>query len=100
MYKNMDRRQDVGHFFFLLDIAAFMDMAEFKQRLDKAIDEIKGCRKRPGVAEIFVPGERSHQKARQNLGDGISLDEATRKELKVLCEELGVEYTLEPAVPA
>jgi len=100
MYKNMDRRQDVGHFFFLLDIAAFMDVAEFKQRLDKAIDEIKGCRKRPGVAEIFVPGERSHQKAQQNLSDGITLDEATRKELKVLCEELGVEYTLEPAVPA
>lgn len=100
MYKNMDRKQDVGHFFFLLDIAAFMDVTEFKRRLDKAIDDIKGCRKRPGVAEIFVPGERSHQKAQQNLGDGISLDEATRKELKVLCEELGVEYTLEPAVPA
>jgi len=95
MYKNLDRKQDVGHFFCLFDIAAFMDVAEFKRRLDKAIDDIKACRRRPGVAEILVPGERSHQKAQLNLARGISLDEATRKELKTLCDELGVKYTLE-----
>ncbi|MGH7950513.1 MAG: Ldh family oxidoreductase, partial [Limisphaerales bacterium] len=99
MYKNLDRKQDVGHFFFLLDIAAFMDVAEFKRRLDKAIDDIKSCRKRPGVNEILVPGERSHQKAQQNLAQGIALDEATRKELKTLCEELRVKYTLESPEP-
>src|SRR4029079_8071963 len=30
MYKNLDRKQDAGHFFCLLDIGAFMDLAEFK----------------------------------------------------------------------
>lgn len=99
MYKNLDRKQDVGHFFCLLDIAAFMDVGEFKRRLDQAIDGIKACRKRPGVTEILIPGERSQQKARQNLAQGIVLDEATRRELKVLCEELGVEFTLESPVP-
>src|SRR5665213_194882 len=99
MYKNMDRKQDVGHFFCLLDIAAFMDVAEFKSRLDKAIDDIKSCRKRPGVTEILIPGERSHQKTRQNLAQGMALDEATQKELKILFEELGVEFTLEPPAP-
>jgi len=95
MYKNMDRKQDVGHFFFLLDIAAFMEVAEFKRRMDEAIDAIKSCRKRRGVAEILVPGERSHRQARQNLEQGISLDAATVTELKELCAELGVEYTLD-----
>ncbi|MDE3100147.1 MAG: Ldh family oxidoreductase [Verrucomicrobiota bacterium] len=94
MYKHLDRKQDVGHFFCLFDIAAFMDPAEFKRRLDRAIDGIKSCRKRPGVTEILVPGERSHQKAQENLAQGIPLDEATRNELKTLCEELGVEFTL------
>jgi LDH2 family malate/lactate/ureidoglycolate dehydrogenase len=94
MAKNMDRKQDVGHFFFLLDIAAFMDVAEFKRRLDKAIDDIKNCRKRPGVTEILVPGERSQHKAQQNRAEGIALDEATLKELKTLCDELRVKYTL------
>jgi LDH2 family malate/lactate/ureidoglycolate dehydrogenase len=99
MYKNMDRKQNVGHFFCLLDIAAFMDVAEFKRRLDQAINDIKSCRRRPGVTEILIPGERSHQKARQNLAQGIVLDEATQKELRILCEELGVEFTLESPAP-
>jgi LDH2 family malate/lactate/ureidoglycolate dehydrogenase len=94
MYKDMDRKQDVGHFFCLLDIAAFMDAAEFKSRLDQTIDDIKSCRKRPGVQEILVPGERSHQKAQQNRAQGIPLDEATRKELKTLCDEFGITFTL------
>lgn len=100
MYKHPDRKQDVGHFFCLLDIAAFMDVASFKRRIDKAINDIKACRKRPGVKEILVPGERSHRRAQQNLKDGIFLEEATRTELKLLCAELGVPFTLAPASPA
>ena len=99
MYKNMDRKQDVGHFFCLLDIAAFQDPAKFKQRMDNTIDGIKSCRKRPGVKEILIPGERSQAKARENQQQGIFVEEATRKELKVLCEELGVEYSLESPAP-
>ena len=97
MYKHMDRKQDVGHFFCLLDIAAFMDVGEFKRRLDNAIDQIKACRKRPGVAEILVPGERSHRNALRNRDEGIFIEEATRKELAALCAELGVELALKPA---
>jgi LDH2 family malate/lactate/ureidoglycolate dehydrogenase len=95
MYKNMDRKQDVGHFFCLLDIAAFMEPAEFKQRLDAAIKEIKSCRKRPGATDILIPGDRSHQKARQNREQGISIDESTQKELRLLCEELKIEFSLD-----
>ncbi len=100
MYKNMDRKQDVGHFFCLLDIAAFMDVAEFKQRLDETIDQIKGCRKRPGVKEIKVPGEGSYLRAQASLARGIPIDEATRKELATLCQELNVPFTLEKLAPA
>jgi LDH2 family malate/lactate/ureidoglycolate dehydrogenase len=96
MYKNMDRKQDVGHFFCLLDIAAFMEVAAFKWRLDEAIDAIKNCRKRPGVAEIMVPGERSHRKAQANLAQGVPVEEATLGELKTLCAEAGIPFALEP----
>src|SRR5688572_24825558 len=54
MYKNLDRKQDVGHFFCLLDIAAFMDVPQFIERIDDMIDGIKSCRKRPGVEEILI----------------------------------------------
>ncbi len=94
MYKNLDRKQDVGHFFCLLDIDAFMDVAEFKSRMDGAIDRIKACGKRPGVEEILVPGERSHRTMRENLKHGVPVDDATVKELEALCRETNLAFDL------
>jgi LDH2 family malate/lactate/ureidoglycolate dehydrogenase len=94
MYKNLDRKQDVGHFFCLLDIAAFTDADEFKRRMGQMVDEIKGCRRRPGVEEILVPGERSSRTMRDNLQRGINIESATLAELRTVCGELGVPFTL------
>ncbi len=94
MYKNLDRKQDVGHFFCLLDIDAFMDIDQFKSRIDATIDQIKACRKRPGVEEILVPGERSHRTTQQNLRDGIAIDDATLSELRALASQLNVKIEL------
>ena len=52
-----------------------MDVAEFKRRLDEAIDQIKSCRKRPGVKEILVPGERSYRNAERNREQGVFIKE-------------------------
>jgi len=95
MYKNLDRKQDVGHFFCLLDIDAFMDVDQFKSRIDATIDQIKACRKRPGVEEILVPGERSHRTTQLNLRDGITIDDATLAELRALASELSVKFELQ-----
>jgi LDH2 family malate/lactate/ureidoglycolate dehydrogenase len=100
MYKNMDRKQDVGHFFCLLDIDAFMDVPEFKHRIDAMIDQIKSCKRRPGVEEILIPGERSHRTFEKNLRDGLRIEPATLVELKQLCSELGVEFSLNAASAA
>ncbi len=95
MYKNMDRKQDVGHFFCLLDIEAFMDTREFIKRMDDTITKIKACRRRPDTREILVPGERSHQRAVENLVQGIRVDEATCDELAKLCTELHIPFNLQ-----
>jgi LDH2 family malate/lactate/ureidoglycolate dehydrogenase len=94
MYKDMNRRQNVGHFLCLLDIAAFMEVSEFKQRLDQMIDGIKACRKRPGASEILIPGESSHRHAQESHEEGIPLEESTRSEIKQLCKDLGVKFRL------
>ena len=96
MYKHLDRRQGVGHFFCLFDIAAFMDVAEFKRRIDETIDRIKACRKRPGVDEILVPGERSHRTAEHNRRQGITIGSETLAEVQQLAEEYGVAIRLTP----
>lgn len=96
MYKNLDRPQDVGHFFFLLDIDAFLPVDEFKRRIDETIDRIKACRKRPGVPEILVPGERSHRTAAHNRERGIPIEPATLIELQELCRGLQLPFPLSP----
>lgn len=95
MYKHMDRPQDVGHFFCLIDIAAFQEPADFLRRIDATIDEIKACKPRPGTSEILVPGERSFRTAQANRRDGIVLGEETLKELRTLCDELGLPFSLD-----
>jgi LDH2 family malate/lactate/ureidoglycolate dehydrogenase len=59
MYKDMHRPQDVGHFFCLADIEAFMDLSEFLSRMGRIIDQIKVLGRRPGVEAILPPGEWS-----------------------------------------
>jgi LDH2 family malate/lactate/ureidoglycolate dehydrogenase len=95
MYKHLDRPQGVGHFFCLIDVAAFQTPAEFKARMGRMIDGIKGCRKRPGVEEILLPGERSARTAAANARHGVALAPAVRDELLALCGELGVAPDLE-----
>jgi LDH2 family malate/lactate/ureidoglycolate dehydrogenase len=95
MYKDMDREQNVGHFFCLLDIAAFMEPAQFRSRIDSMIDQIKSSRKRPGVDEILVPGERSYRTRQRNLQRGVSVDPQTLDELRILSNEHDVPFVLE-----
>jgi LDH2 family malate/lactate/ureidoglycolate dehydrogenase len=92
MYKDMDRKQDVGHFFCLLDIEAFLDLAEFKQRIDAAIDQIKAGKRRPGVEEILVPGERSAKNVARNEARGVAIGQETLTELDHWCTRLNVPF--------
>lgn len=92
MYKNLDRKQDVGHFFCLFDIAAFLDYSEYLRRIDETIDRIKASKIRPGVEEILVPGERSARKARGNSVQGIPVSNETLAELEQWCSRLNVAF--------
>jgi LDH2 family malate/lactate/ureidoglycolate dehydrogenase len=94
MYKDMDRRQDVGHFFCLMDIGAFMDISDFKKRVDSMIDEIKACKKRPNVEEILIPGEKESRTALENRRLGIPIGDQTFQELEALCEEYEIPFKL------
>jgi LDH2 family malate/lactate/ureidoglycolate dehydrogenase len=94
MYKDMNRKQDVGHFLCLLDIDAFMDVSEFTARMDRTIDALKSMRKRPGIEEILIPGERSQRTTQKNLRDGIKLPPAVVEELRQMCSELGVKFSM------
>lgn len=98
MYKNLDRPQDVGHFFCVFDIAAFLDYTDYLRRMDATIDQIKASGRRPGVEEILVPGERSARIAERNGTEGVPIGAETLAELRQWCERLNVAFDC-PEVP-
>ncbi len=98
MYKNLDRKQDVGHFFCLFDVQAFFDYGEYLRRMDETIDRIKASKKRAGVDEILVPGERSARTAAVNLTEGIPVSPETLAELEGWCSRLQVAFNFREVV--
>ena len=92
MYKDLDRKQNVGHFFCLLNISAFINLADFKKRIDETIDRIKGSKKRPGVEEILIPGERSLRNVQVNEAQGIIVSDETLAELAQWCMRLNIPF--------
>ena len=95
MYKDLDRKQDVGHFFCLLDISAFMDSSEFVRRMDSTIDRLKGSKRRDAVDEILIPGERSFRAAARNETEGVPLGDEAIAELEYWCERFAIQSSLE-----
>ncbi|HTF63932.1 MAG TPA: Ldh family oxidoreductase, partial [Edaphobacter sp.] len=92
MYKDLDRKQDVGHFFCLLNISAFLDLSDFKKRIDETVDRIKRSKRRPGVEEILVSGERSSRNVAINEALGISVSDETLTELEQWCDRLRIPF--------
>lgn len=97
MYKDLDRKQDVGHFFCLFNIDAFIDLNDFISRMDQTIDSIKASKKRAGVDEILVPGERSARNAKINSARGISISKETTAELQKWCSQLNIPFNCHEA---
>ena len=84
LYEDLERPQNIGHLFGVLPIAAFEDVAVFKQRMDKAIREIRGAKRAPGVERIHLPGEREYLLRERRRRDGIPVNRAVLDELREL----------------
>lgn len=80
-----------GQFLWALDVELFMPRAEFAARVDHQIDEIKASRKKAGVQEIFVPGERGQRRRRELQASGaVPLNEIGWRVLEDECARAGV----------
>ncbi|MCK4327494.1 MAG: Ldh family oxidoreductase [Candidatus Diapherotrites archaeon] len=74
-----------GFLFQVIDPEAFAGRDEFEEKVSRLVEEVKASRKAEGVEEIFVPGEKSARKKRENLKNGfIEVDDALWEELSSL----------------
>lgn len=83
-------KQDVGHLFMAIDVAAIQPVDEFKRKVSQYIREIKSSTLGKGSKEILVPGEPEARKERGQRADGLQLNDQVMGQLIAIAGELGV----------
>lgn len=84
------RESGCGHMFITIDIKTLMPQAEFAQRMEALIEEVKSNPLAAGVEEIFYPGELEDRHRAESQKTGITLPEKTWESLATLSQETGV----------
>jgi LDH2 family malate/lactate/ureidoglycolate dehydrogenase len=83
-----DRRSGCGHLMVALDIAAFIPPAQFDQRMEHMIAQLRATPLAAGSTEVLVPGEPEVRCAADNQQHGLELPAQTRADLEALGREL------------
>lgn len=90
MYKDMEHPANVGHMVMAINVEGFMPLNEFYDRVKALTTDIKSSKKRKGVDEIHLPGERKSINKNLRLKQGIPLDASVVKELSELASAMNV----------
>jgi len=77
-----------SHCFIAINVEAFEPAAEFKQRMDALIRQIKDAPKAKGSDRIWLPGEKEWEYRAESLAQGIDLPADVRASLRGLAEDL------------
>jgi LDH2 family malate/lactate/ureidoglycolate dehydrogenase len=79
-----------GQFMLVFDIERFLPLFDFQDRLDDQISGIKGGRKKVGVDEILIPGERGLRLKADAKSKGIlTISDQTHKSMCELASMTG-----------
>lgn len=70
-FTNHDRPSGNGHFFLAFKVEAFLDPAEFAERMESQIARLHALPTLPGVAQVRYPGERVAQVSAERMAGGI-----------------------------
>ncbi len=89
-------KANVGHFFAAIRIDAFRPVEEFKEDMDRMIEELKASPKAAGQDRIYIAGEKEFERAERYEREGVPLLEPTVNSLKQVGEEVGVPFDLVP----
>jgi LDH2 family malate/lactate/ureidoglycolate dehydrogenase len=80
----------VGHFFLALDIARFMPIALFRERLTELLGALKQSRKALDRSTIYVHGEKERTRATLHERSGIPLAENVLASLRAIAADCGL----------
>src|SRR5262245_21803343 len=81
---------NTGHVIVAINIAAFQPVAEFKQRVDVLIRDLRNSDRLPGVDRVRLPGDGSHAARADRTRNGIPLPAPLAITLGQLAAELKI----------
>jgi LDH2 family malate/lactate/ureidoglycolate dehydrogenase len=87
-------RSGAGQFMIALDVAAFQPLAEFEDRVDRYIAELKSVPLAQGFEEIVYPGEIEARNEVRNRAEGLLLPDETLLDLRKLAAEFDVQMPI------
>ena len=94
----MSAPNDCGHFLLALDVAHFRERAGFDADVGDLVRTVRGARRAPGVARLYVPGEREADAAERAGATGLELEGTVLDAVRDVAGELGVTAELAPIV--
>jgi LDH2 family malate/lactate/ureidoglycolate dehydrogenase len=92
-YKTADK-SNCGHLMVAMNVTAFQPLAEFNERMEQFISEIKAVPTAKGFDEVFYPGEIEAGNNARNRKEGILFPDDTLADLRRIAKESGLEATL------
>jgi LDH2 family malate/lactate/ureidoglycolate dehydrogenase len=90
----------VGHFFLALDIAAFMGVESFLDRIDAFADHIHTSPTREGVDHVLVPGQLEAETMTRLRRDGVPYPRSVYGRLRDIASQAGLTVSDPGPLPA
>ena len=91
IFGNVLSGSDWGHFLWLINPDEFRPIDEFKLAMDTELDRVKSGKKKPGIDEIFYPGERSQRRMAKLRSEGsLQLGDTAWQAMEVISQTIGV----------
>lgn len=87
-------KSNCGHFMIALDIAVFQPLAQFHERMERWIAELKSVPLAQGFDEVFYPGEMEARNDARHRAEGLSLPGDTLADLARIAGETGLRSKL------
>jgi len=84
----------IGHFFGTMEIDGFMEVNEFKERIDEWISVMRSTKPAPGKECVLIPGDPERKEEEIRKKEGIPLGEAVIDDLKAISKQTGVRFEL------
>ncbi|MFC1453747.1 Ldh family oxidoreductase [Verrucomicrobiota bacterium] len=80
----------LGHFFIVINIKAFIELDEFKKTTGNICRELRGSKKTPGADRIYTAGEKEYLAWLERKDRGVPVPKTLQKEMITMRDELGL----------